>query len=319
MSLQTSSWEPMLIARAKEAFEKSQVDKTRHTEPSDRIHPSLLEHAYAHCEEVTRQNSRTFYLASRLLPPEKRRAVRALYAFCRTSDDLVDCGLGEVFEELQSWQRASLGDQKVQEDLVVMAWIETRNQYQIPVRYAEQLLEGVTHDLHKRRYGSFAELASYCYGVASTVGLMSMHIIGFDGPEAIPYAVKLGVALQLTNILRDVGEDWRAGRLYLPSQELAAFGLSEKEIERGVVSEAWREFMRFQIQRTRDLYEESLPGIQYLHPDGRFAIAAAALLYQDILKDIEEHDYDVFNRRAYVTPWEKLLRFPDIWRQARKR
>jgi phytoene synthase len=309
----------MLIARAKEAFEKSQVDKTRQTEPNDQIHPSLLERAYARCEEITRQNSHTFYLASSLLPAEKRRATRALYAFCRTSDDLVDCSFGEVFEELQAWQQASLGDHKDQENLVVIAWSETRKQYCIPIRYAEQLLEGVTHDLQKRRYGTFEELASYCYGVASTVGLMSMHIIGFKGPEAIPYAVKLGVALQLTNILRDVGEDWRAGRLYLPHQELAGFGLSEKVIERGEVTEAWREFMRFQIQRTRDLYAESLPGIQYLHPDGQFAIAAAALLYQDILKDIEEHEYDVFNRRAHVTTREKLLRFPDIWRQARKR
>jgi phytoene synthase len=319
MSIQTSSWEPLLVARAREAFEKSRADETPLLEPKNRIQPSLLEQAYAHCKAITRQHSRTFFFASVLLSPEKRRSTRALYAFCRISDDLVDCSLGEVFEELQSWQRSSLGDQKNQEDLVVMAWIDTRQRYNIPIRYAEQLIEGVVHDLKKVRYETFTQLASYCYGVASTVGLMSMHIIGFKGPEAIPYAVKLGVALQLTNILRDVGEDWQAGRLYLPREELSAFGLDETDIARGTVTEAWRNFMRFQIQRTRELYAESLPGIQYLQPDGRFAIAAAALLYQDILKDIEEHDYDVFNRRAFVSKWEKLKRLPAIWRQARKR
>jgi 15-cis-phytoene synthase len=319
MSIQTSSWEPLLLARAREAFEKSRVDETALLEPKNRIQPPLLEQAYAHCEAITRQHSRTFFFASGLLSPEKRRSARALYAFCRISDDLVDCSLGEVFEKLQSWQQSSLGDQKNQEDLVVMAWIDTRRRYNIPIRYAEQLIEGVAHDLKKTRYETFTQLASYCYGVASTVGLMSMHIIGFVGPEAIPYAVKLGVALQLTNILRDVGEDWQAGRLYLPREEMSAFRLEEADIARGTVTEAWRDFMRFQIQRTRELYAASLPGIQYLQPDGRFAIAAAALLYQDILKDIEEHDYDVFNRRAFVSKWEKLKRLPAIWRQARKR
>jgi 15-cis-phytoene synthase len=319
MSIQTSSWEPLLIARAREAFENRQAGEPTTLNIENRIKPSLLEKAYSHCEEITRQHSRTFFLASGLLPPKKRRASRALYAFCRISDDLVDCSFGEAVEELQSWQETTLGDQKVQNNLVVMAWIDTRQRFNIPLRYAEQLLEGVAHDLKQRRYETFAELAAYSYGVASTVGLMSMHIIGFTSPEAIPYAVKLGVALQLTNILRDVGDDWRDGRLYLPREELFAFGLEEDDIARGMVTEAWRNFIRFQIKRTRELYVESLPGIKYLQPDGRFAIAAAALLYQDILKDIEEHDYDVFKRRAHVSTWEKLFRLPDIWRQARKR
>jgi 15-cis-phytoene synthase len=319
MSIQTSSWEPLLIARAREAFENRQAGEPPTPGIGNWIEPALLEKAYSQCVEITRQHSRTFFLASGLLPPEKRRAARALYAFCRISDDLVDCSFGEAVEELKSWQKTSLGDQKMQNNLVVMAWIDTRQRYHIPLRYAEQLLEGVAHDLKKRRYESFTELAAYSYGVASTVGLMSMHIIGFTGPEAIPYAVKLGVALQLTNILRDVGEDWRAGRLYLPREELFAFGLDEEEISKGVVTEAWRDFMRFQIERTRELYAVSLPGIKYLQPDGRFAIAAAAILYEDILKDIEEHDYDVFNRRAHVPTWEKLLRLPGIWREVRKR
>jgi 15-cis-phytoene synthase len=163
----------------------------------------------------------------------------------------------------------------------------------------------------------FDELTEYCYGVACTVGLMSMHITGYHGPEAFPYAIRLGVALQLTNILRDVGEDWKMGRLYLPKEELDAFGLSEDDIQSGMVTSRWRDFMRFQIERARRLYSESLPGIQLLNLDGRFAIAAAAELYQSILTRIEENDYDVFHHRASLTKWGKLSRLPGIWFRAR--
>ena len=151
--------------------------------------------------------------------------------------------------------------------------------YHIPTSYAEQLIDGVARDLTTTRYACFDDLAAYCYGVASTVGLLSMHIIGFAGREAIPYAVKLGVTLQLTNILRDVREDWTAGRVYLPQDELAAFGLSDADISalstagcRGEdgVTDRWRAFMRFQIERNRQLYDEATLGIAWLDPAGRF-------------------------------------------------
>ena len=146
---------------------------------------------------------------------------------------------------------------------------------------------------------------------------MAMHIIGFAGPEAVPYAVKLGVALQLTNILRDVAEDWTAGRLYLPQEELDRFSLSEADIHEQRIDDRWRAFMRFQIDRVRKLYVESLPGVQMLHPDGRFAIAAAAELYRGILNDIELHEMDTFTRRAYVSTGGKLIRLPGIWWRAK--
>ena len=194
-----------------------------------------------------------------------------------------------------------------------MAWIDTYRRFQIPRRYAEQLIDGVARDLKPVRYRTFEDLASYCYAVASTVGLMAMHIIGFSGPEAIPYAVKLGVALQLTNILRDIGEDWRQGRLYLPLDELNQFGLRESDIDSGDTGPRWQAFMKFQIARTRQLYAEALPGIKLLNPDGRFAIAAAAELYRAILDDIEAHQGQVFTRRAHVTLIGKLRRLPGIW------
>jgi phytoene synthase len=204
-----------------------------------------------------------------------------------------------------------------QDDLVALAWADTQLRFNIPRGYSQQLIRGVSRDLGKTRYGRFDELAEYSYGVASTVGLMAMHIIGFGGEGALPFAVKLGVALQITNILRDVGEDWRAGRLYLPQDELSAFGITEADIERGQVTPEWRAFMRFQIERNRQLYAESIPGIAMLERRGRFSIGAAGELYRAILTDIEQHDYDVFSRRAHVPLAGKVARLPGIWWRSR--
>jgi phytoene synthase len=239
--------------------------------------------------------------------------VRALYAFCRVTDDIVDRGSSDSRTQLEQWRRRILAHHPPQDDLVAIAWADARLRYRVPVRYGEQLIDGVARDLTQSRYQTFEELAAYCYAVASTVGLMSMHVIGYAGAHAIPYAIKLGVALQLTNILRDVGEDWRAGRLYLPHEDLAQFGLQEEDIARGEVTDNWRAFMRYQIARNRLLYTEAAPGIALLDRDGRFAIGAAAGLYQGILQDIEAHDYDVFSRRAFVSKWGKLRRLPGIW------
>lgn len=200
---------------------------------------------------------------------------------------------------------------------VALAWAEARSRFAIPRGYAQQLIEGVARDLVQTRYANFDQLAEYAYGVASTVGLMAMHITGYSSDRAIPYAVKLGVALQLTNILRDVAEDYRNGRLYLPQDELSAYNLSERDIEDGVVDDRWRAFMRFQVERTRRLYDEAQPGIALLDADGRFAIAAASTLYRAILDDIEAHDYNVFLRRAHLSLGGKLRRLPAIWWMSR--
>jgi phytoene synthase len=279
---------------------------------------SALSWAYRYCEELTAWHSRSFSLASRLLPPEKRRAVRALYAFCRTTDDIVDRPQGDVTEGLQSWRQRALTARPEPHDLVPLAWADARRRFLVPPAYAEQLIDGVARDLTQRRYQTFSELAEYSYGVASTVGLMSAHIIGFESDEALPYAIRLGVALQLTNILRDIGEDWAVGRLYLPLDELQAFDLSPADVARGLVTDRWRAFMRFQIARNRRLYREAWPGIAMLSKDGQMAIATAATLYAGILDDIEAHDYDVFSRRAHLGAWGKLRRLPGVWWNVRR-
>ncbi len=306
--IQTHTWEPLLLSHALEAWQSITIAAPQSL--ADRV---LLDRAYAHCARITAHHSRSFYRASSFLPREKRRAVRALYAFCRVTDDIVDCPECDARHDLNEWRHVALAAEPPIDDLIAIAWADVRQRYHIPQRLAEQLIDGVARDLDQTRYATFAELTEYAYGVASTVGLMSMRIIGYRSAAAIPYAIKLGVALQLTNILRDVGEDWRAGRVYLPAAELAAFGLSEADVARGQVDDRWRAFMRFQIERNRRLYAEAWPGIDLLNADGRFAIAAAGELYRRILDDIEGHDYDVFVRRAHVSAPRKMLGLFDLW------
>jgi phytoene synthase len=272
-----------------------------------------LQTAYKSCAALTAAHSKSFHLASAFLPEPKRQAVRALYAFCRTVDDIVDTSVASDRQaRLDEWRRVSLEAAQADEGGVAAAWADTLRRYHIPRHYALQLIDGVARDLAEQRYDSFDDLATYCYGVASTVGLMSMYIVGFKTMQAIPYAIKLGVALQMTNILRDVGEDLRSGRLYLPLDELRAFNLTPEQLHAGEVTANWQAFMRFQIERARRLYEESAPGIPMLHPEGRLAISAASNLYSGILEAIERNNYDVFSQRASLSGFEKLSRIPAL-------
>lgn len=314
MKMQLEAWENHLITLAYAPLEDWTAEHTHSPEESP-----TLDLAYCTCEEITREHSATFYLASSLLAGEQKRAMRALYAFCRVSDDLIDKTQGRFDPNIadvtrfELWRRLALSDNPSRDNLVATAWTDTRLRFNIPRQYAEQLLDGVARDLKVSRYDTFSDLASYCYSVASTVGLMSMHIVGYKDESAIPYAVKLGVALQLTNILRDVAEDWQNGRLYLPQEELDAFNITEADIAAGHNDHRWQAFMSFQITRARQLYNQAMPGLSLLERRGRVAVAAAAELYRAILDDIEAHNYDVFRRRAYISNRRKVLRIPSIW------
>lgn len=302
MNLEAPRWEHELVRLALEGVE------------NERTHTSSeLERGYTLGEQVTRRNSKSFYLASALLPPAKRRAVRVLYAFCRFTDDIVDESSADATEPLMAWRARALAAPPATDDPLLQAWHDVRVRYRIPVTYVRHLLDGISLDLTQTRYETFDELARYCYGVASTVGLMAMHIIGFKDRSALPSAVKLGVALQLTNILRDVGEDFLQGRIYLPQEDLRRFGLSEDDLARGAIDGRFRALMDFEISRTRQLYAEAWYGIRLLSRDGRLAIAAAADLYRAILEKIVENDYDVFTRRAHLSAADKLLRLPRLW------
>lgn len=302
MRLEAPHWENELVRLALEGVE------------NERIHTSHeLERGYALAESVTRLNSKSFYLASALLPHAKRRAARVLYAVCRFTDDIVDEASDDATAQLASWRARVLAPQQVSDDLLLQAWHDVRVRHRIPITYVIHLLDGIGLDLTRKRYETFDELARYCYGVASTVGLMAMHIIGFKDRSALPYAVKLGVALQLTNILRDIGEDFRQGRVYLPQQDLRRFGYSENDLAEGVIDERFRALMDFEIARTRQLYADAWDGIRLLSRDGRLAIAAAADLYRAILEKIVRNDYDVFHQRAHLSAVEKVARLPQLW------
>jgi phytoene synthase len=313
LEIPLQNWEYQLLTWAQEPLKNQSLSDGFHADSA------ILEASYRYCDDLTRVHSRTFHMASSLLPYEKRRAARALYAFCRVTDDLVDMSTDPESARLalEAWRTAVSQPNPLAYEPVAVAWADAQRRFQIPQGYADQLIEGVARDLNQKRYATFADLAEYSYGVASTVGLMVMYIVGFRDEDAVPYAVKLGVALQMTNILRDVGEDWRNGRLYLPQDELEGFNLNEAQIARGQVDARWRAFMDFQLARNRQLYAESQMGISLLNADGRFAIAAAASLYRAILEDIEQHDYDVFSRRSRVSTLGKLQRLPQIWWQSR--
>jgi len=312
MEMASSVWENNLVNMAYDA-----LDSGAREYPLELGHRDELTRAYRRCSDLTRTHSKTFYLASALLPASKRQAMRALYAFCRVSDDLVDCDPGATQDLLQAWYQKAHNHEPGKDDAVALAWMDTSQKYAIPWRYPEQLVQGVARDLQPERFQNFGDLTVYCYGVACTVGLMAMQIVGYDSREAVQYAIRLGVALQMTNILRDVGDDYQHGRLYLPLDELAGYQLQPDELPQQVHSRSWKDFMRFQITRTRALYAASVPGIAMLDPDGRFAIQAAAELYQGILDDIEEHDYDTFTRRASLSQWEKIKLLPGIWQRSR--
>ncbi len=312
LEVPVQSWEYQLLNWAHEPLRSATLVESVHADSP------MLEAAYRYCDDVTRFHSRTFYMASSLLPSHKRRAVRALYAFCRVTDNLVDETPAGVDAQalLRNWQQCVALPHPPPYEPVALAWADTQARFQIPAGYAIQLIQGVARDLTQKRYRTFADLAEYSYGVASTVGLMAMHIVGFQGDEAVPYAVKLGVALQMTNILRDVRDDWQAGRLYLPQDELAEFHLTEADIDSQRSDTRWQRFMRFQIDRNRRLYAESTLGIGMLNRDGRFAIAAAAHLYRAILDEIEQRDGNIFPGRVSVSTWGKVRRLPSIWWQA---
>jgi 15-cis-phytoene synthase len=280
-----------------------------------------LRPAYAECAAMIRAHSASFYFSASLLPPGKRQAVLALYAFCRTSDDLVDNAPGrglsvaETEQALADWagRCRALHPAPGETAPVVLAWADTRRRFAIPQALADELLAGVRMDISIARYATWADLWIYCYRVASTVGQMSMHITGAIQAAATNYAIRLGVALQLTNILRDVGEDARQGRIYLPLADLQRFGYSEQELLDGVINDRFMALMRFEIARARTLYAQAWPGIAMLASDSRLAVGAAAAVYQGILDRIEANGYDVFTRRARVPNRAKLALLPRVW------
>jgi 15-cis-phytoene synthase len=262
------------------------------------------------CAAIARSYGRSFFLASHCLPPDRRRAIHATYAYCRIADDIADLSADAASAALalDLWEEQLAAPTHP----VAVAFAATRARFKVPVEPARELIAGVRMDLDPCRFATWDELRRYCYHVAGTVGLLVAPLLGCRDDAALPHAVDLGIAMQLTNILRDVGEDARRGRLYLPLDELAAFGCDPEAILCGRPSGQFRELLAFQAARARDLYVQARRGIPALSPTGRLTTLAASQFYATILAAIEEQDYDVFGARAYVPNGRKIAALPSI-------
>ena len=269
----------------------------------------MLARSYAYCERLARREAGNFYHAFRVLPRPQRRAMCALYAFMRVTDDTTD-GPGLVSEKqsaLACWREqldlALLGDYV---HPLYPALHDTVQRYAVPRAYLDAVLDGVEMDLFKTSYETFAELYRYCYRVASAVGLACIHVWGFEDPKAIDYAESAGIALQLTNILRDLGEDAGRGRIYLPKEELKRFNYGPAQLHAGVRNEDFRRLMDFQVSRARHYYAGARPLSGLLSPAGRAVFQVMAGTYEGLLNAIEKSDYDVFSKRIGLSRWRKL-------------
>lgn len=261
---------------------------------------------WLHCQEIARHHGRSFFLASRVLPTARQRGVIATYAYCRIADDIVDRavagGPDATAHALARWE-AQLDEPT---HPVAVAFAATRDRFDVPLEPVRDLLFGVRMDLQNTRYESWDELRTYCYHVAGTVGLMVAPILGCENPGALRHAADLGIAMQLTNILRDVAEDAELDRLYLPLREIESFGCDPESILAGRPEGDFRDLMALQVDRARELYASALEGVSSLAPSGRFATVTAANLYAGILNEIEALSFDVFATRAYVPTSRKL-------------
>lgn len=271
------------------------------------------------CAALTRKHARTFAFASTYLPERKQRAAFALYAFCRRADDLVDRlevdrTPAHAREELASYRgRLELALKGRADDAAFRELAWTVKEFAVPRAALVELLDGIGRDLTPPAYATWDQLRAYAEGVASSVGEMLVHVFGtahrqnVDG--AVRFARTLGVAMQLTNILRDVGEDARRGRCYLPQDELTVFGLTQEAVLAGEIDaadSAWRRFMKFQIARARALYRDGARGIELLAADSRRCTWICAAGYAAILGAIERNGYDPFTTRAHVSRWDQL-------------
>jgi len=269
-----------------------------------------LDACYRTCRDIVKFHSKTFYLSSLFLSPEKKRAVWAVYAFCRTADDIIDspAPARQRLEAIDAWERQLVASYRgVTSDPIFAAFADAARRFDIPIQPGLDLLRGARLDVTIRRYAHYDHLREYCYLVASTVGLLTMPILGTVSPEAQDYGIALGRAMQMTNILRDVGEDARMDRIYLPAEDLRRFGVTESSILEAVVDENFVALMTFEIERVRTMYAEAEPGIAMLAPESRYTVRLALSLYRRILERIEANGFDVFRRRAFVPFRTKML------------
>ena len=287
------------------------------------IRDPALRRSYETCRRLHAAHGKTYYLATKLLPPAKRPYVNALYGFARYADEIVDdlsssLSQEEKAEELRTWGQQFLDDlgRGHSDDAVGRAVVDTVRRWQIPTEHFEAFLRSMAMDLTVTEYPTYDALYEYVYGSAAVIGLQMVPILEPLDDDAYPRAMELGVAFQLANFVRDVGEDLDRGRVYLPIEDLERFGLTRTDLERRVVDERVRALLAFQIARVRRLERAARPGIDLLHPTSRPCIQAADTLYCGIVDEVEKIDYQVFDKRATVPLSRRLVVAGGAWGRA---
>jgi 15-cis-phytoene synthase len=286
--------------------------------------PALRE-SYELCRQLNAEHGKTYYLATLLLPPAKRPYVHALYGFARYADEIVDdlastLTEAEKAQQLNAWGNEFLAkfDSGETDDPVCIAVLDTVRRWNIPREHFEAFLHSMTMDLTVTEYQTYEDLYEYVYGSAAVIGLQMVPILEPTSQDAYKYATELGVAFQLANFIRDVGEDLERGRVYLPLQELAQFGVSRADLEARIATPEIKAALKFQIARVRKLEESSRTGIAMLGAPSQPCIETARILYCGIVDAVEEIDYEVFTKRATVSMSRRLRVAVPAYYRARK-
>lgn len=274
---------------------------------------TLLENSYRECKRLNALHGKTYYLATLILPKAKRPHVHALYGFARYADEIVDdlastLSAEEKAAELKKWGATVLADLQAgaSKDLIGAALVDTATKFDIPISYFESFMKSMEMDLTITRYRTYEDLMEYVYGSAVVIGLEMLPILGYSDERAIPAATALGQAFQLANFIRDIDEDLDRGRIYMPLDDLARFGVDEEMLMKRTMTPEIIEAIKYQIARVRELQKVSEDGIQYLAPISRPCIRAASELYCGIVDEIEANSYDIFSKRATTSKWRRL-------------
>jgi phytoene synthase len=281
------------------------------------ITDSELRNSYLECKRLNNLHGKTYFLATRLLPPAKRPFVHALYGFARYADEIVDDLASTLTEDekadaLKSWGTEVLANIKSgkSHDHIGAALVDTVNRFSIPISYFEAFLHSMTMDLTVTEYHTYEDLYEYVYGSAAVIGLQMVPILGTISKQSLTEAniaaEKLGTAFQLANFIRDVGEDLTRGRVYLPVTELQSHGVTREMLEERIVTPQIKNALKEQIQRVRSLQAEAKVGINLLRAESRACIEAASELYCGIVDEVEKIDYEIFDKRAKTSNWRRL-------------
>lgn len=279
---------------------------------TEMIHSPSQSSDYEQCRRIHRRYGTSYYFATRFFDKSVRKSVHALYAFVRVPDEWVDTigdkDVARLQKRLDDYENAlhmAVAGNQV-EHPVLRAFADTVHRHQIPLTLVNDFLNAMRMDLTQTRYETFDDLQRYMWGSASVVGIMMCHILGATQPEALDRAATMGTAMQLTNFLRDIAEDWERGRVYLPQSELHRFQIDESQIARRRMDESFRQMMAFQIERARQFYAEGESGIPLLPCSAQYPTLLGSRLYSRILHVIERNNYDIFSGRARTSTPEKI-------------